>query len=461
MNADIFRQYDIRGIVDRDLTPSVVEKIGRAFGSVLAENGGTTVAVGHDCRLSSPKLAEALIDGLTAAGASVIELGMVPTPVLYFSAARLKTDGAVQITGSHNPPEYNGLKLVLNGKSVYGDAISELHGRIERGEFHEGLGSRVKQADPVGQYVNWVVENAEMGPIPVKIVVDCGNGAAGPTILPLLRRLNVEFVPMYAEPDGTFPNHHPDPTILANLEALRAKVQETGADFGVGFDGDADRIGVIDKQGDVLWGDKLMIIFARDILKDNPGATIVGEVKCSQTMFDDIEAHGGVAVMWKVGHSLIKAKMGELGALLAGEMSGHIFFQHRYFGFDDALYATTRLAEMVSREGRSLADHLCDVPTTFVTPEIRIEVESDDIKFKAAQAVAESYQVSPLGGIRDIVTLDGVRVIFEDGWGLVRASNTQPVLVLRAEATTEAQRDFIEADLRARVDSAVSQLKNP
>ncbi len=454
MNAHIFREYDIRGVVGRDLDADVARAIGRGFGSAIRAAGGTTAAVGRDCRLSSPELAAAVVEGLVACGLTVTVLGMVPTPVLYFAAHELGVAGALQLTGSHNPPDFNGFKMMLAERAFYGDDIQGIRARIEAGDFFEGQGSVVEKHDAIEEYVAWVGDRAQMGARKVKAVVDGGNGAGGPTAVATLERLGVEVVPMFIEPDGTFPNHHPDPTIEENLALLRDRVLAEGADFGVGLDGDGDRIGVVDEKGDTLWGDKLMILFARDILAQEPGATIVGEVKCSQTLFDDIAARGGQPIMWKVGHSLIKAKMKESGAQLAGEMSGHIFFKHRYFGFDDATYAATRVAELVSRSAAPLSALLDGVPETFVTPEIRMDLGDDAVKFRAAELIVEGFRSAPVEGTRELVTLDGVRAIFQDGWGLIRASNTQPVLVLRAEATSEARRDAIEAELRARVRAA-------
>ena len=456
MNPHIFREYDIRGIVDRDITEDVARDIGRGFGTLIRREGGSTATIGRDCRLSSPRLAAAVVEGLRSTGCDVNVLGMTPTPVLYFNAYRFESAGALQLTGSHNPPDFNGFKMMMRDRAFYGRDIQAIRELIEADDFELGEGRVIEHDDAVSSYVDWVAEHAQMGPHAVKVVVDAGNGAAGPTVLAAFDRLGIETVPMFCDPDGNFPNHHPDPTIPENIAMLRERVLSEKADFGVGFDGDGDRIGVVDGGGQTLWGDKLMIVFSRDILRQEPGATIVGEVKCSQTLYDDITAHGGNAIMWKVGHSLIKAKMKEEKAALAGEMSGHIFFKHRFFGFDDATYAATRLAEIVSRDGEPLATHLTGVPETFVTPEIRMDVGDDAVKFRVAELVAESFASQPAEGTREIVTLDGVRAIFSDGWGLIRASNTQPVLVLRAEANSAARRDAIEADLRARVAAAES-----
>ncbi|MBN1945101.1 MAG: phosphomannomutase/phosphoglucomutase [Bradymonadales bacterium] len=458
MNPHIFREYDIRGVVDQDLTDEGVTDLGRAFGTYLVRQGGKRLAVGWDCRLSSPRFAEAFVTGAVQAGVTAIEIGMVPTPVLYFTAIKERTDGAVQITGSHNPPEYNGFKLMLGEEAVYGEQIQEIQRIIAQQDWRSAQGERLGLTDVLQHYVDWIAGHIHPGSRSVKVVVDGGNGMAGPAILPLLKRLGVEVIALYCEPDGTFPNHHPDPTLPESLSLLSERVLAEGADFGVGYDGDADRIGVVDEGGRTLWGDMLMVIFARSLLVENPGATIVGEVKCSQTLFDDIAAHGGNPLMWKVGHSLIKAKMKEVGALLAGEMSGHIFFAHRYFGFDDAIYATARLVELVSRTEAPLSSLVEGIPRTYVTPELRLEMPDDAVKFEVAARVARELAERQAPGVKEVVTVDGVRVVYQDGWGLIRASNTQPVLVLRAEATSQFRRDEIEADLRARVARTVSQV---
>jgi phosphomannomutase / phosphoglucomutase len=463
MNPHIFREYDVRGVVGRDLDAEVAVALGRGLGTLVAERlagRAGRVLVGRDCRLSSPELADAVARGLEQTGMRVVELGMVPTPVLYFAAHQQDADAAVQVTGSHNPPEYNGLKVVVGGASFYGEAIQALRRVIESGTFTLGNGTRESAGTAVEDYVRWVTENVRPGRRRLKVVVDAGNGAGGPAAVAVLEGLGVDVVPLYCEPDGRFPNHHPDPTQLEALAALREAVGVHAADLGVGLDGDADRIGVIDERGEVLWGDKLLLVLARRLLQESPGAMVLGEVKCSQTLFDDIEAHGGRPLMWKVGHSLIKAKMKETGALLAGEMSGHVFFSDRYFGFDDAIYTAARLVELLSSDERPLSAYLEGVPATFATPELRIDAGDDAAKFRAAEAVARHYREGGGDGVREVVTLDGVRVVFADGWGLVRASNTQPVLVMRAEATSAARRDALEAELRGRIDEALRQARS-
>lgn len=448
MDPHIFRQYDIRGVVATALTPEVTTLIGKALGTMARRAGGTSFAIGRDCRTHSPLLRDALVEGLTSCGLQVVDVGMVPTPLLYFAVFHLDLGGGVQITGSHNPPEFNGLKMMLGKDTLHGEQIQELRAMIEAGDFEQVAGGAVREHDILTPYLDFVEENITMGPRRLQVVADAGNGVAGIVAVPLLERLGVECVPRYIEPDGTFPNHHPDPAEEENVEDLIEQVHHHKADLGIAYDGDGDRIGVVDGDGQIIWGDKLMIVLSRALLEQAPGATIVGEVKCSQTMYDDIRAHGGDAIMWKVGHSLIKSKMKETGALLAGEMSGHIFFKHRYFGFDDALYTTARLVELLSQQEASLGELLSDVPQTFATPEIRLEVP-DSIKFDVVARIVEEMRRR-----HQVVDIDGVRVIYEDGWGLIRASNTQPALVLRAEAQSQARCQEIEAALRASIKEA-------
>jgi phosphomannomutase/phosphoglucomutase len=376
----------------------------------------------------------------------VLDLGAVPTPLLYFAVHHLELGGGVMITGSHNPPEYNGFKMMLGTSTLHGDAIQTLRNRAVDGDFVVGPGS-VRAHDIVPAYLDRVLGDIKPGPRRLRVVIDGGNGIAGPTAVALYERLGFDVVGMYIEPDGTFPNHHPDPTILETVEVLADAVQTHRADLAIGFDGDGDRIGVVDHDGTVQWGDRLMILLSRALLADVPGATIVGEVKCSKTLYDDIAAHGGIGVMWKTGHSLIKAKMKDAGALLAGEMSGHIFYKHRWYGFDDALYAGARLLEVLSHGHASIGDRLADVPTTFATEEIRAACP-DDRKFDVVARV-----VARLRELGDVIDIDGARITFDDGWGLVRASNTSPKLVLRAEATTPDRRD----EIRMLIESLVAE----
>jgi len=445
LKPTIFREYDIRGIADEDLLSPDVELLGRGIGSYLRKHSGPAVNLGRDCRPSSDRLRDALVLGLAAAGCDVTDIGVVPTPVLYHSVGRLQAHGAVMITGSHNPPEYNGFKVVCGTGTIHGSQIQEVRVMIESESFSSGGGS-VKEADAVSPYVDDISSRIQLSRR-VKVVFDAGNGTAGPVMRRILQRLNVDAVELFFDMDGRFPNHHPDPTVEKYLAHLTAKVRDSQAEMGIAFDGDADRIGAVDEKGQVVWGDMLMLIYAREILARKPGATFIGEVKCSQVMYDEIRRLGGNAIMWRTGHSLIKAKMKESKAELAGEMSGHIFFADRYYGFDDALYAALRLVEIVADARRPLSAQLEGVPRMVVTPEIRVDCP-DEVKFKVVECVVEHFKKS-----RQVVDVDGARVLFERGWGLVRASNTQPVLVLRFEAATagdlESYRSEVEQALAA------------
>ncbi|HUI57156.1 MAG TPA: phosphomannomutase/phosphoglucomutase [Bryobacteraceae bacterium] len=448
LKPTIFREYDIRGVADVELLSPDVELLGQAFGTYLLRHGGPKISLGRDTRLSSPRLRDALIRGLVASGCDVTDIGVVPTPVLYYSVFRLQADGGVMITGSHNPPEFNGFKVVCGGSTIHGEAIQEIRRMIETGDLACGGGAE-RTADVVTPYVEEVSAQFHF-PRRIRVVLDAGNGTGGPVIAPILAKLNVDSTEMFFEMDGRFPNHHPDPTVPKNLEPLIAKVRETGADLGIAFDGDTDRIGAVDDRGTVIYGDQLMIIYAREILARKPGATFIGEVKCSQLMYDDLAARGGNPIMWKTGHSLIKAKMKETHAELAGEMSGHMFFADRYYGFDDAIYAACRLMEIVANSGQPLSAQLADLPKTVTTPEIRFDCP-DDLKFAVVrQATAE------LRARHKVIDVDGVRVLFPNGWGLVRASNTQPVLVMRFEAATAELLKEYQAEVEAAVERAVS-----
>lgn len=436
MKAHVFREYDIRGIFPEELNEETVHELGRAIGTFYHDHGATKVSLGRDCRLSSPILFEALRKGLLSTGLKVVGINMVPTPILYFSLHHLDVGGGIQITGSHNPPEFNGFKVCLGHGSVYGEEIQKIRKILESGGFQGGKGA-YEEADVTSPYIECLAGSLKSGPVKRKVVVDAGNGAASHIAPEIYNRMGFDAIPLFCEPDGHFPNHHPDPTIPENLEDLREKVSETGADLGVAFDGDADRIGVVDRKGQIIWGDRLMVLFSRDLLERHPGAKVIGEVKCSQVLFDDIEKHGGKAIMWKAGHSLIKAKMKEENALLAGEMSGHLFFAEEYYGYDDAIYAGARLLEILSRKEGSLDELLGDIPETFSTPEIRIECPEEK-KFEVVKRLAEFFK----GGY-EVIDVDGARVLFDGGWGLIRASNTQPVLVLRFEANTEKKLEEI------------------
>jgi phosphomannomutase/phosphoglucomutase len=426
INPLIFREYDVRGLVGRDLHRDAVVLLGKGYGTLAAGRGVRTVAVGRDVRLSSPGFRDALVDGLLSTGMDVVDVGVCPTPLLYFAIHHFGADGGVMVTGSHNPPEFNGFKLCVGLASLHGDDIQELRRVIEKGQFREGKGELVLR-EVVAEYRKYVASNLVI-PRKLKVVVDGGNGTAGAVAPDLFREMGMDVVELFCEADGRFPNHFPDPTVPENLRFLVEKVRETGADVGVGYDGDADRIGAVDELGNVIYGDYLLVLFAREILSRKPGAAVISEVKASQNLYDDIARRGGRPVMWKAGHSLIKAKMKEEGAELAGEMSGHVFFRDRYLGFDDAIYASARLFEILAKEDRPLSALLSDLPPVVSTPEIRVDCP-DEVKFRVVEEVARI--VAPQA--KEVIRVDGIRALFDGGWGLVRASNTQPVLVLRFE----------------------------
>jgi phosphomannomutase/phosphoglucomutase len=450
LTPTIFREYDIRGIADSELLSPDIELLGRGLGTYLKRrSGGRKINVGRDCRLSSARLRDALVQGLLAAGSDVTDIGVVPTPVLYYSAQHSKADGAIMITGSHNPPEYNGFKSVCGPDTLHGEAIQEVRRLIEQQDFERGAGHRTAM-DAVTPYVDEIAAQFHFDRR-IKIAADAGNGTAGPVIHRIFEKLNVEVTELFFEMDGAFPNHHPDPTMPANLRQLIDKVRETGAELGIAFDGDSDRIGAVDEKGSVIYGDFLLLIYAREVLSRKPGATFIGEVKCSQAMYDEIGKLGGNAIMYKTGHSLIKAKMKEEHAELAGEMSGHMFFADRYYGYDDALYAACRLIEIVAKSGRPLSAQLDGLPHLVSTPEIRVDCP-DDVKFGVVERVAAHFKK-----IRKTVDIDGVRVIFPEGWGLLRASNTQPVLVMRFEAASEPLLKEYQAEVEKALEEALSQ----
>jgi len=447
MNPEIFREYDIRGVVDKDLTEQDVVLIGKGFGTYLRGENRSKVTVGRDCRLSSEKYRDLVIEGLLATGCDVVDIGVCPTPVFYFSIRQLKKEGGIMVTASHNPPEYNGFKLCSGYDTIFGEQIQKLRQIIEGGTFAEGSGT-AETADVVTPYKKFLQENVKLAK-PLRAGIDAGNGTAGVVAVPIIRNLGCEVFDIYCDMDGNFPNHEPDPTVVKNMQDLIGLVREKGLDVGIGYDGDGDRIGIIDEKGDIIWGDQLMIIYARDILSRRPGATFIAEVKCSQTLYHDIEKHGGRAIMWKTGHSLIKQKMKEVKAELAGEMSGHMFFADRYFGFDDAIYASCRLLEILAATGKSITELLNDVPRTYNTPEIRVPCP-DDRKFQVVRDVTEYFRQQ-----YNIIDIDGVRVLFEDGWGLVRASNTQPVLVLRFEALSQTRL----SEIQSLVESVLTEIR--
>lgn len=444
MNPEVFREYDVRGIVDRDLNPDFVYLLGLAIGTYAIRRNVRQMTLGRDCRLSSEAYHDTVSRGIRATGVNIIDIGLCATPMLYFSIRHFQAGGGIMITGSHNPPDFNGFKICIGPDTIYGDQIQELRRIIESGTFATGEGD-FRREDITRTYQDYLFRHVDIRE-GLKIVLDGGNGVGGFFALPLLRRYGCRVTELYCDPDGRFPNHFPDPTLPENLRELIRLVRDEKADAGIAYDGDADRIGVITDRGDVLWGDELLLLFAREILKKNPNAAIIGEVKCSQKLYDDIARNNGRAIMWKAGHSLIKGKMKEEKALLAGEMSGHIFFADRYFGYDDAIYASLRLLEILSETGRKLSELLADVPRTFTTPEIRVDCP-DRIKFRVVDAVRDHFRNVP-----GIITIDGVRVPFVDGWGLLRASNTQPVLVLRFEAATEERLTVIKKSIENVLD---------
>jgi phosphomannomutase/phosphoglucomutase len=453
----IFREYDIRGVADRDLTDDLAVALGLALATMLPVGPKRRLALARDCRVSSERLHAALMRGLLEGGAHVIDVGVGPTPLLYFAVHHLEADGGVMITGSHNAADENGFKMMRGLASFYGDDIQALRRAIEGGDLPRTTGGKVEAIDVSENYVAAVTRDIVRPTSPIRVVLDAGNGAGGPLGLRALRAIGVEPDALYCDMDGLFPNHHPDPTVPKNVAALIARVRETGARVGLAYDGDADRLGAVDQTGEIIWGDKLMILFSRDVLEKNPGATILGEVKCSETLYDDIAKHGGRPIMWKTGHSLIKTKMKEEHALLAGEMSGHLFFADRYFGYDDAIYASLRLVELLARTGKSMGELLADVPRTVATPELRVDCP-DDVKFELVGRVAAAFEARK----NAVDRTDGARIAFGGGaWGLVRASNTGPVLVMRFEAGDEAMLVKIRTDVEEVVATERATLRRP
>jgi phosphomannomutase / phosphoglucomutase len=442
INPNIFREYDIRGLVETDLTTPVVREIGKGLGTFLKRQGAKRFTVGRDGRLSSERIANDLKEGLLSTGLEITDVGMCPTPVLYFSAPHLQMDGGVMVTGSHNPPEFNGIKTALGKTAVYGQQIQEIRNLIERNDYEKALPLPIKSYAILEPYVEWISQNIKLDRA-VRIGMDSGNGVGGLVAPKIFRAIGATVYDLFSEVDGRFPNHHPDPTVEKNLAALKKLVAEKGLEVGVGFDGDADRLGVIDMNGKVIWGDQLMTLFARSILKSHPGAAIIADVKSSDNFFADVTKHGGRAIMWKTGHALIKNKLWAEKAVLAGEMSGHFFFADRFFGFDDGIYAACRLAEIVSRLDHPLHEELADLPPAFNTPEIRVDCP-DDVKFSLVDKVKNDFKQKGY----ETFDLDGVRVHFKDGWGLARASNTQPTLVLRFEAQSPDALARIEGEFR-------------
>lgn len=441
-NPTIFREYDIRGVVERDLTGDVVVQLGRGIGTFIRRKGATRVTVGRDGRLSSERIAHDLKDGLLSTGLEVTDVGQCPTPVLYFSISHLQVDGGIMITGSHNPPEFNGIKMQIGKTAIFGEMIQKIRNLIEAQDYEQASPQAAKRYDILDPYVAWLSANLKLDRA-VRVGMDSGNGVAGLVAPKIFRELGAVVYDIYSEVDGTFPNHHPDPTVEANLVDLKKLVKDKGLEVGVGFDGDADRLGAIDTHGKVIWGDQLMILFARSILKKNPGAAIIADVKCSENFFSDVRGHGGKPIMWKTGHAHIKQKLWDENALFAGEMSGHLFFADRYFGFDDGIYAAGRLVELVSQLKHPIHEELADLPPVYNTPEIRVDCP-DDVKFTLVEKVKTAFKSKGY----ETFDLDGVRVKFNGGWGLVRASNTQPTLVMRFEANSQNGLQRIEDEVR-------------
>lgn len=449
LNETIFREYDIRGIADVDLTNEVMNLLGKALSKYFLNKQVKKISIGYDTRLSSLRIRDGLKNAFLSSGVDVIDIGLSTTPLLYFSQFHLDLSGGIMITGSHNPSEYNGIKVCLNKTTIFGTEIQKIRELALGGDFPVGNGI-ASEANIREAYIKMVSENIKMKTgKKMKIVIDSGNGTGGILAPSIYRNLGVELLELNSVPDGRFPNHHPDPTVEKNMVQLKNLVLKEGADFGIGFDGDADRIGVVDEKGNIIWGDQLMIIFAKDILKEKPNSTFIAEVKCSDTLFSEVKKAGGNIIMWRVGHSLIKAKMKAEHAELAGEMSGHIFFSNRYYGFDDAIYAGARLIEIVAKNDGSLGDLLKDVPKAYISPEIRVDCP-ENIKFGLISEIVKEYKEK-----YEINDIDGARIKFKNGWALVRASNTQPVLVMRFEADTPenmaAIRESVEGFVKEKI----------
>jgi phosphomannomutase / phosphoglucomutase len=442
MNPNVFREYDVRGVVDKDLNEQFVFNLGRTIGTYAARHKIKNMTIGRDCRLSSEAYANILIQGLNSSGMATIDIGLCATPMLYFSIRHFKVGGGIMVTGSHNPPEFNGFKICIGPDTIYGEQIQELRKIMESGFYSTGNALSQRQ-DIAATYEDYLFAHAKKISPKIKIVVDGGNGVGGYFTLPLFKRFGCDVTAINCEPDGRFPNHFPDPTVEENLKQLIKLVRGKKADIGIAFDGDADRLGVISDKGEIIWGDKLLILFSRYVLKEKPYSTIIGEVKCSQTLYDDIQNNSGRAIMWKAGHSLIKAKMKEEKAVLGGEMSGHFFFADRYFGYDDAIYAALRLLEILSQENKKISELLSNIPRTYSTAEIRIDCD-DNKKAAVVKKVKEHYRNNP-----GLIEIDGIRIPFADGWALVRSSNTQPVIVLRFEATSQKSLQKIRREVES------------
>jgi len=444
LNPNIFRQYDIRGLVNKDLTGEFSELLGKAFGTYLINSGGKTAVVGFDNRPSSESFSKHLIKGIVSTGVEVTDIGLVPTPAYYFSIIHLNKQGGIMITGSHNPPEFNGFKISKGNHAIFGEEIQEIRKLMEKGEFIKGKGFSKKQ-EILKAYSQTILKKISLKK-KLKVVLDCGNGVGSVIAPQIFKKLGTDLTELFCVSDGTFPNHHPDPTLPETLKDLISKVKELNADIGIALDGDADRIGVVDDKGSILWGDQLLILFSRELLEKKPGSKILVEVKCSQALIDDVKNHGGIPVLSPTGHSIIEAKMLEEHALIAGEMSGHMFFRDEYFGFDDAIYAGARLLRILSNSDKKLSKLLADAPKYFSSPEIRVEC-SDEEKFEVVKKVGDFFRKK-----FDVIDVDGARVLFKNGWGLIRASNTQPVLVLRFEAKTMEELDEIKSQFRQKLN---------
>ncbi len=456
ISPDIFRAYDIRGVVTDQLTPNAVEQIGRAFGTECVERSIPTVVVARDGRLSGPDLIAALSKGIQSTGTNVISIGMVPTPVLYYATYHLNTGTGIMVTGSHNPPEYNGLKMVLASDALFGDGITALHTRLVEDKLVSASAGTFEEQDILDNYLQRIVGDVKLAR-PMSIAYDCGNGVAGAAAPQLFEALGCKSDSLFTDVDGTFPNHHPDPAKLENLVDLIAVVKDKGHEVGLAFDGDGDRVGVVDDEGNVIWPDRQMVLFAQDVLSRNPGARIIYDVKCSKVLPAAITAAGGVPDMWKTGHSFIKARIKETGAQLGGEMSGHMFFKERWYGFDDALYAAARLLEILSKTDRKASEIFGEIPNSINTPELNIVLDVDG----AQHAFIKKFVAESKFDGAELTTIDGVRADYSDGWGLVRASNTTPSLVIRFEADTDEAMERIQNEFRKNMQSVDSSIKVP
>ena len=454
ISEDIFRAYDIRGIVETALTPDAVTQIGQAFASEARAQGQTKVVIGRDGRLSSPDLANALSNGLRAGGCDVVDVGMVPTPVLYYATHKLETGTGIMITGSHNPPEYNGLKMLIAGHTIYGDGVKSLYQRIVDGNIENGEGS-YEQQDVIPEYIETITSDIQLTR-PLNIAVDCGNGVAGVLAVDLFKKLGCEVTELFCDVDGTFPNHHPDPSKPENLEDIKKVIAEKQLDLGLAFDGDGDRVGIIDDKQNIIWADRQMMLYAGDVLERKPGAQIIFDIKSSTNLANYIKEHGGEPLMWKTGHSFIKAKMKETGAELAGEMSGHNFFKERWFGFDDGLYSAARMLEILSKRNQTSSEIFDELPDSINTPELQIMFdEGEHYKFMEKFKQEANFENA------DIITIDGMRVNYAEGWGLIRPSNTTPCLVLRFEANNQEVLEEIQDKFRQQLHNMDSSLQLP